>query len=97
MQLPDESIQQSRWCENGIADVLKAGFGYSMLNPKLKKYGLERRDHIGEYDEFSGHFADLDQPLVNQPGERFEYGVCRPKVQACYQRMTLINSDQDRR
>jgi hypothetical protein len=49
-----------------------------MLNPKLKKYGLERRDHTEEYDEFSGHFADFDQPLVNQPGERFEYGVGPP-------------------
>lgn len=50
-----------------------AGFGYSFLNPKLRSYRL--RNHQPEFDEFSGHEADMHQPLVNQPGERFEYGV----------------------
>ncbi|CAI6088208.1 unnamed protein product [Clonostachys chloroleuca] len=43
-----------------------AGFGYSFLNNKLKKYN---------YNEFSGLVKDFHQPLVNQPGERFEYGI----------------------
>ncbi|CAG9951207.1 unnamed protein product [Clonostachys rosea f. rosea IK726] len=42
-----------------------AGFGYSFLNKKLEKYN---------YNEFSGLAQDFHQPLVNQPGERFEYG-----------------------
>ncbi|CAG9951210.1 unnamed protein product [Clonostachys rosea f. rosea IK726] len=43
-----------------------AGFGYSFLNKKLEKYN---------YNEFSGLAQDFHQPLVNQPGERFEYGI----------------------
>lgn len=42
----------------------QAGFGYSFLNKKLDKY-----------NEFSGSVPEMHQPLVNQPGERFEYGV----------------------
>ncbi|KAL4886626.1 beta-lactamase/transpeptidase-like protein [Aspergillus karnatakaensis] len=47
-----------------------AGFGYSFINPYL-------RDHSrpAGYDEFSGHFEDFKQPLVNQPGEVWEYGI----------------------
>ncbi|KAL5343986.1 beta-lactamase/transpeptidase-like protein [Aspergillus crustosus] len=41
-----------------------AGFGYSFLNDKLEKY-----------NEFSGNLQDFQQHLVNQPGERFEYGI----------------------
>ena len=52
-----------------------AGFGYSFLNPKLEKYRLENRGEKTNYDEFSGSFSDFQQPLVNQPGEKFEYGV----------------------
>ncbi|RLL95437.1 hypothetical protein CFD26_101177 [Aspergillus turcosus] len=47
-----------------------AGFGYTFFNEKLRDYSKP----IG-YDEFSGHIYDMLQPLVNQPGERFEYGV----------------------
>jgi hypothetical protein len=46
--------------------LFEAGFGYSFLNKKLEKYN---------YNEFSGLAQDFHQPLVNQPGERFEYGV----------------------
>lgn len=48
-----------------------AGFGYTFFHEGL-------RDHskpIG-YDEFSGHLKDLIQPLVHQPGEGWQYGVC---------------------
>ncbi|KAF7624858.1 beta-lactamase class C and other penicillin binding protein [Aspergillus flavus] len=47
-----------------------AGFGYSFFNEKLRDYSKP----VG-YDEFSGSFYDMLQPLVNQPGERWEYGV----------------------
>ncbi|KAL2845885.1 beta-lactamase/transpeptidase-like protein [Aspergillus pseudoustus] len=48
-----------------------AGFGYSFTNANLKKWN----DPVG-VDEFSGRWSDLfEQPLVNQPGERWEYGT----------------------
>ncbi|RAO71459.1 uncharacterized protein BHQ10_007471 [Talaromyces amestolkiae] len=48
-----------------------AGFGYPFSHLQLTSYSLP----IG-YDEFSGHTPDiLDLPLVNQPGEKFDYGV----------------------
>lgn len=53
----------------------QAGFGYSFLNPKLQVYARRDRPGQAEYNEFSGSVSDFHQPLVNQPGERFEYGV----------------------
>ncbi|KAF7156084.1 hypothetical protein CNMCM5623_009226 [Aspergillus felis] len=47
-----------------------AGFGYTFFNEKLRDYSKP----IG-YDEFSGHIYDMLQPLVHQPGEKWEYGV----------------------
>lgn len=41
----------------------------------MEKYRTEQRGENASYDEFSGSFSDFLQPLVNQPGERFEYGV----------------------
>ncbi|OIW35726.1 beta-lactamase family protein [Coniochaeta ligniaria NRRL 30616] len=53
-----------------------AGFGYSFLNGKLNKYKSSRsEDESKQFDEFSGVFEDILQPLVNQPGETFEYGI----------------------
>ncbi|KAN0076455.1 Beta-lactamase/transpeptidase-like protein [Elaphomyces granulatus] len=47
-----------------------AGFGYSAFNSKLKRW----LEPIGA-DEISP-FADiLSQPLVNQPGSKWEYGI----------------------
>jgi hypothetical protein len=53
----------------------KAGFGYSFLNPKLQAYSKAYRAGGVNFNEFSGHMDDFLQPLVNQPGETFEYGV----------------------
>jgi CubicO group peptidase (beta-lactamase class C family) len=47
-----------------------AEFGYTFFNEKLRDFSKP----IG-YDEFSGHSFDMLQPLVNQPGETWEYGV----------------------
>ena len=48
-----------------------AGFGYSFFNERLNEYGRPTG-----WDEFSGDAKDiLEQPLVNQPGDRWEYGV----------------------
>lgn len=47
-----------------------AGFGYAFFNEKLRDYSQP----IG-FDEFSGHFKDILQPLLFQPGEGWEYGV----------------------
>ena len=49
-----------------------AGFGYSFFNERLRDYGRPTG-----WDEFAGDEKDFVlQPLVNQPGERWEYGVC---------------------
>lgn len=48
-----------------------AGFGYTFFNPKLRDWSRP----LG-FDEFSGDARDiLDAPLVNQPGETWEYGT----------------------
>jgi len=48
-----------------------AGFGYSFFNERLMKF-----NGPAGLDEFSGDKEDyLMQPLVNQPDERWEYGV----------------------
>jgi hypothetical protein len=39
------------------------------------KHSLRDYSYPTGYDEFSGHFSDFQQPLVNQPGEVWEYGV----------------------
>ena len=36
---------------------------------------MEHTPSRREFDEFSGDAADFLQPLVNQPGERFQYGA----------------------
>ncbi|KAF2088808.1 beta-lactamase family protein [Saccharata proteae CBS 121410] len=48
-----------------------AGFGYTFFSEKLRDYGRP----MG-FDEFSGDARDImDMPLVNQPGETWEYGT----------------------
>lgn len=47
-----------------------AGFGYAFMHENLRDYGRP-----AGYDEFSGHLSDFKQPLMNQPGEVWEYGV----------------------
>jgi hypothetical protein len=67
-----------------------AGFGYSFFDKRLNDYyqpfGL---------DEFSGYYHDtVSQPLVNQPGEVWEYGVnidCKIK-DAVYKGKTDLKS-----
>ncbi|RSL60747.1 hypothetical protein CEP54_006617 [Fusarium duplospermum] len=54
-----------------------AGFGYSFLNKKLESY-----------NEFSGSASDMHQPLVNQPGERFEYGISMDWAGIAVERVT---------
>ncbi|KAJ9293371.1 hypothetical protein DTO271G3_7867 [Paecilomyces variotii] len=60
-----------------------AGFGYTFFNKKLRDYSKP----IG-YDEFSGHIYDILQPLVNQPGEGWEYGVNIDWAGICLERVT---------
>ncbi|RSM08664.1 hypothetical protein CDV31_008006 [Fusarium ambrosium] len=54
-----------------------AGFGYSFLNKRLDSY-----------NEFSGSSSDMHQPLVNQPGERFEYGISMDWAGIAVERVT---------
>ena len=51
--------------------VLTAGLGYTFFHEGLRDYSKP----IG-CDEFSGHPADFRLPLVHQPGEGWQYGVC---------------------
>ncbi|ORY17069.1 beta-lactamase/transpeptidase-like protein [Clohesyomyces aquaticus] len=46
-----------------------AGFGYTFFNPKLRDFS------IAGFDEFSGSFKDMLQPLIRQPGDGWEYGI----------------------
>jgi len=61
-------------CETSNADrrpLNPAGFGYSFFDQRLVDWAGAQG-----LDEFSGSFHDyLSQPLVNQPGERWEYGI----------------------
>ncbi|KAK2616242.1 hypothetical protein QQS21_000877 [Conoideocrella luteorostrata] len=47
-----------------------AGFGYSFSNERLRDFG-----YPAGIDEFSGDMSDIIQPLLFQPGERWEYGT----------------------
>ncbi|EON62562.1 beta-lactamase [Coniosporium apollinis CBS 100218] len=48
-----------------------AGFGYTFFNERLRDFGRP----IG-LEEFTGDAKDLlKMPLVNQPGDRWEYGI----------------------
>ena len=61
-----------------------AGFGYGFFNKKLlDSYGSKG------LDEFSGSYYDfLSQPLVNQPGSRWEYGINIDYAGLCLERAT---------
>ena len=48
-----------------------AGFGYTFFNERLRDWSFP-----AGLDEFSGRFEDLQMPLLFQPGEGWEYGVC---------------------
>lgn len=48
-----------------------AGFAYSFFNETLRDY-----KYPAGVDEFSGRIGDIITPLVFQPGEGWEYGVC---------------------
>ncbi|KAF2851457.1 beta-lactamase/transpeptidase-like protein [Plenodomus tracheiphilus IPT5] len=47
-----------------------AGFGYTFFNNELRNFS-----HPVGFDEFSGDFKDILQPLTFQPGEGWQYGV----------------------
>lgn len=71
--LQDDGTLVSKMREITLRTLLDhtAGFGYTFFSPKLRDWGRP----LG-IDEFSGDARDvLDAPLVNQPGETWEYGV----------------------
>lgn len=55
-----------------------AGFAYSFFNETLRNH-----NYPAGLDEFSGRLEDFVQPLVFQPGERWEYGVRRASLLHC--------------
>lgn len=48
-----------------------AGFGYTFFNERLRDWS-----YPSGLDEFSGRIEDMHSPLLFQPGEGWEYGVC---------------------
>jgi len=66
-----------------------AGFGYTFFNEKLRDYSFP----IG-YDEFSGSLKDMLQPLVNQPGDAWEYGINIDWAGIALERVTHISLNQ---
>lgn len=67
MNCDEKSVSKSRW----LTMLHIAGFGYSSFFDRLRDFN----GPIG-LDEFSGGLFDFHQPLVNQPGEEWQYGVC---------------------
>ncbi|KAK4072874.1 uncharacterized protein Triagg1_5551 [Trichoderma aggressivum f. europaeum] len=65
-----------------------AGFGYSFLNAKLQAYSKAYRADGVNFNEFSGYMDDILQPLVNQPGEAFEYGISMDWAGVAVERVT---------
>ncbi|CEF83305.1 hypothetical protein FGSG_07702 [Fusarium graminearum PH-1] len=64
-----------------------AGFGYSFSNPKIKKW----YDPAG-IDEFDDQELDVySQPLVNQPGTIWEYGVNTDWVGRLIERVSNVS------
>lgn len=47
-----------------------AGFGYTFFSERLRDWSFP-----AGVDEFSGRFEDMNQPLLFQPGEGWQYGV----------------------
>ncbi|RDW77816.1 beta-lactamase family protein [Coleophoma cylindrospora] len=66
-----------------------AGFGYTFFNDKLRDYSFP----IG-YDEFDGSMYDMLQPLVNQPGEGWEYGINIDWAGIALERITHLSLNQ---
>lgn len=50
--------------------VGQAGFGYTFTNEKLRDWVRNRKPRVSP-----AHQEFYNQPLVNQPGSKFEYGV----------------------
>lgn len=65
-----------------------AGFSYSFANPKLKKW----YDPIGIFE--SDESTIFGQPLVNQPGEKFEYGVNMDWAGRLVERVSGLSLDE---
>lgn len=66
---------------------VSAGFGYSFSNPKIKKW----YDPAG-IDEFDDQELDVySQPLVNQPGTIWEYGVNTDWVGRLIERVSNVS------
>ncbi|KAJ0421682.1 beta-lactamase family protein [Aspergillus carlsbadensis] len=67
-----------------------AGFGYAFEDAKLAEYGRP----IG-LDDFSGSREDvISRPLVNQPGEKFQYGTSMDWVGIIIERVTGLELEE---
>ncbi|KAJ3532423.1 hypothetical protein NM208_g8445 [Fusarium decemcellulare] len=67
-----------------------AGFGYAFEDDKLAEYGRP----VGA-DDFSGESVQrINRPLVNQPGERFQYGISMDWVGVIIERVTGKTLDE---
>ncbi|KAF5005122.1 hypothetical protein FDECE_8442 [Fusarium decemcellulare] len=67
-----------------------AGFGYAFEDDKLAEFGRP----VGA-DDFSGESVQrINRPLVNQPGERFQYGISMDWVGVIIERVTGRTLDE---
>ncbi|KAJ5590570.1 hypothetical protein N7450_004542 [Penicillium hetheringtonii] len=66
-----------------------AGFTYSFFNESIRDF----RQPDG-YDEFSGHMNDMLQPLVHQPGEKWEYGISHDWAGIVVERLSHQSLDE---
>lgn len=65
-----------------------AGFGYTFFNERL-------RDYKSGFNEFSGNVQDyVNQPLVNQPGTAWEYGINIDWAGITVERITGMSLDE---
>ncbi|KAI3604715.1 beta-lactamase family protein [Moniliophthora roreri] len=70
--LQDDGTLVAKKCGITLRMLLShtVGFGYTFFNEKLRDWSKP----VG-IDEFSGSIRDVQQPLVHQPGEAWEYGL----------------------
>lgn len=67
-----------------------AGFGYAFEDEKLADYGRP----VG-FDDFCGELSDLlRRPLINHPGEVFQYGTSMDWVGILIERVAGVSLDE---
>lgn len=73
-----------------VLTMYEAGFGYAFEDEKLADYGRP-----AGLDDFSGKRKDvINRPLVNHPGETFQYGTSMDWVGIVIERITKVTLEE---